>query len=148
MKVKKTNRNKYRKPIKSRKPRKTKTSNSQNTRKNTRKISRKGLGKRFNQIKSMIETRLGKPREKKPTEYKEEMVISLNSNEDFPDCLALESEPVKCEGATERERKKHYRKQSMKFHPDKNKGCPDIANTKFKQLTKCCNPENEYRGEC
>ena len=143
---KKTNRIKYRKPKKSQTKAQTK---SQKLRKTTRKTSKKGSGKRFDQIKSMIETRLGISREKKPSEYAENMVVSLNSNEDFPDCLALKSgDPVKCEGDSERERKRHYRKQSMKFHPDKNRGCLEIADAKFKKLTKCCNPDNEYQGDC
>ena len=131
------------------KPRLSRRKSQKKSRKN-KKSSRKASG-RFSQIKSRIQSRLnqvlGKSREEEVSQYQENMVVSLQNNEEFPDCLALkkENKPVKCVGDTKSKRRRHYRDQSMVLHPDKNKGCHDEATAQFQQLTKCCNPNDDYK---
>lgn len=120
-----------------------------------RKGSRKGkkaLG-RFNQLKSMIESRLGISREVEPPKYLEEQTLDMANSDDYPeDCPALRhGDPKPCNESTTEERKRSYKQQVMKYHPDKNQKCKEIADSKFKQLANCCDPNNDYNpvpGKC
>lgn len=114
---------------------------------------RRGLG-RFNQLKSMIEARLGISREEKPpTKYQDEQTVDFYASQEFPEnCEALKAgDPTPCNGETREKRKQQYRDQVKKYHPDRNPECIEIATSKFKQLAKCCNSKNQYlpvEGEC
>lgn len=84
---------------------------------------------------------------------------NTNSNTNFRSVTALNVDstckskyvvPEQCVGNTDKKRKQHYRKQSMIFHPDKNKGCIVHATEKFKLLEKCCKSKDsgKFLGEC
>ena len=76
--------------------------------------------------------------------------ISTHGTDKIPNCPSQYKTPVQCNGDTMKKRQKHYRNQTKIFHPDMNKGCPDIGESKFKELESCCKSDNidEYLGTC
>ena len=110
------------------------------------------MGDRMKQVMSMIRSRFSK-REEEPPKYLEEQTLDMNSSEDYPeDCLALtKGDPKPCNQSKKEERKTSYKKQARNYHPDKNQKCKEIAESKFKQLANCCNPDDDYNpvpGKC
>lgn len=132
-----------RKPIKSRKGKGRK--GSRKGRKGSKK-SKKALG-RFNQLKSMIESRLGMSREAKPSLKLESQITDFNDLEDIPDnCRKYDKPVIPCNQKTEKERKTNWRTQSMLFHPDKvPQECRRFTDGKIALLNNCCDRNDSYK---
>ena len=63
-------------------------------------------------------------------------------------CPADEIQVVQpCDQKDEEERKKNYKAQALKLHPDRNSGCEDDAAVKFQELNeKCPNKDKEQQN--
>ena len=58
-------------------------------------------------------------------------------------CSAASNEVPSCNGMTRAEKRRAYMRGALKFHPDKNAECPDLAKKKFQELQQnCAPPEN------